>query len=652
MLKAAAFIAALFFGAPALAQNVTCFTATPGDSTNKCASTAFVQGAATTTATPHVATNAALAASAISKYTTGVWRDNYSASVKSGPLFWFPQTGTCVANGMTNDGGSCVDTTAGDGNSWIAWVSPAGADIMQFGADATGVADSASAINAAMAKACAIHVPGGTFKHSGISTTCTAASILGNGPGISNLVYTGTGVAISINGSGVDATFPNTTVKDVSLLTNQLGSSGSTALVIRQYQGISTHRYTRKVQINNVMFAGESTYTQGWTNGLVTYDTQQVEFTGTTFAGQGGCPTCTAAQNTVSQKAVTIVDTCTGSAISVPDVYEFSGVQIYNWDTGIHSDLATGCNGLQGIATVNTNMVNVNYGMNLALTPAQPLVQVTSSHINAFVSAIKASGLQDLVLDNSLFYIDPKSPTAAPKLIDLVDVLYCSIAGNEFQSFTSIAGGTPGTAIYFHAGSGICTIDASNTFKSTSSSWNYGIYMESGSQTITIDRPIFNGVFVTATIFDGNSLATTTNSAATIGSLIYAASVSIPNNAGTLVNMNTVLYQHNSGFSQLGGAKIPSNSGYRTARVCVGASWAANATGERWLFIRKNGSATYPGQVSVRGPAQATALALDQNMCSGPLPVVEGDYFDLVAYQNSGGALALNNPWFSLEITR
>jgi hypothetical protein len=45
MLKAAAFIAALLFGAPALAQNVTCFTAATGDRTNKCASTAFVQAA-------------------------------------------------------------------------------------------------------------------------------------------------------------------------------------------------------------------------------------------------------------------------------------------------------------------------------------------------------------------------------------------------------------------------------------------------------------------------------------------------------------------------------------------------------------------------------------------------------------------------------
>jgi hypothetical protein len=157
MLKVAIFIAALLFGAPALAQNITCFTASPADSSNKCASTAFVQGAVSTTAAPHVPTNAVLAASATSKYPTGVWRDDYAANAGAGPLWFTPLTGTCAANSLVNDGGNCVDAAGGNSfkSHYINVV-----NVAQFGTDLSGATNSLSTLQAAKNVAVAA---GGSF---------------------------------------------------------------------------------------------------------------------------------------------------------------------------------------------------------------------------------------------------------------------------------------------------------------------------------------------------------------------------------------------------------------------------------------------------------------------------------------------------------
>ncbi len=154
MLRIVIILFALLFGAPVFAQNVTCFTATFGDSTTKCASTQFVQGAVSSSSSnvaSHVPTNATLAGSLTSKFPNGVWRDDWSSGFGASPLWFTPLVGTCAANGQANDGGYCVNTTAGDGNSWLAWHPPeSGINVLQFGADPTGAAGAMDAINLAL----------------------------------------------------------------------------------------------------------------------------------------------------------------------------------------------------------------------------------------------------------------------------------------------------------------------------------------------------------------------------------------------------------------------------------------------------------------------------------------------------------------------
>ncbi len=95
-----------------------------------------------------VASIAALAAAPTASFSNGVWRTSPGQ-----PTFYLPQTGTCAENHLVNDGGACIDTTGGDGNSWKANFGPT-IQFEQFGAKGDGVADDSAAINRAIAYAC------------------------------------------------------------------------------------------------------------------------------------------------------------------------------------------------------------------------------------------------------------------------------------------------------------------------------------------------------------------------------------------------------------------------------------------------------------------------------------------------------------------
>lgn len=111
--------------------------------------TAIDSGISVTTINNRVPTLAALEAASTANYPTGVWRNDYAANFGARPLFYFPETGSCAANGRVNNGGSCVDAAAG--NSFYS--TPGVWHAMDFGADPTGFADAAPPLNAMFALA-------------------------------------------------------------------------------------------------------------------------------------------------------------------------------------------------------------------------------------------------------------------------------------------------------------------------------------------------------------------------------------------------------------------------------------------------------------------------------------------------------------------
>lgn len=78
-----------------------------------------------------VATNSVLATTSTATAPNGIWRIDYATGNGAPPLFYLPLTGTCAANSLVNDGGSCVNTTGG--NSWKAAIASTGVDARQWG---------------------------------------------------------------------------------------------------------------------------------------------------------------------------------------------------------------------------------------------------------------------------------------------------------------------------------------------------------------------------------------------------------------------------------------------------------------------------------------------------------------------------------------
>jgi hypothetical protein len=116
-----------------------------------------------------VADNATLAAAATSAFPAGVWRDDYASGNGAPPLFFTAQTGTCAANSMADDGGSCVDGAGG--NSWKARHGASGYDVRQWGAKCDGATNDTTAIQAAFAAK-------GNAKYILPEGTCIAAGLV------------------------------------------------------------------------------------------------------------------------------------------------------------------------------------------------------------------------------------------------------------------------------------------------------------------------------------------------------------------------------------------------------------------------------------------------------------------------------------------
>jgi hypothetical protein len=109
------------------------------------------QALGVTNAARTVATNADLALSSTIDFPAGIWRLDFAANRNAGPLFFLPQSGTCAAASMANDGGSCVDGAGG--NSFKAVHAAAGSSFRQWGCAGDGTTDDTACVQAAFTAA-------------------------------------------------------------------------------------------------------------------------------------------------------------------------------------------------------------------------------------------------------------------------------------------------------------------------------------------------------------------------------------------------------------------------------------------------------------------------------------------------------------------
>jgi hypothetical protein len=121
---------------------------------------------------------------------------------------------------------------------------------------------------------------------------------------------------------------------------------------------------------------------------------------------------------------------------------------------------------------------------------------------------------------------------------------------------------------------------------------------------------------------------------------------SVSNATATALGFLTWDYQHGGTFSVTGQTRVyaPRDGVYS---ISGNVYFAANATGFRWAYLRRNGSTSIAedarNAVTASGVGTLISVATDYYLSSG-------DYIELIAYQNSGGTLNVYKCHLSMSL--
>lgn len=162
-----------------------------------------------------------------------------------------------------------------------------------------------------------------------------------------------------------------------------------------------------------------------------------------------------------------------------------------------------------------------------------------------------------------------------------------------------------------------------------------------GSNATTLaNSGVAAGTYDTVTV-DAKGRVTVGSNAVVGCSLTNSANLSISHATFTIATFDTENYDtdgFHSTSSNTGRITIPAGKGGKYL-LTASFTWAANATGVREVFFRKNGGAVNPAdgalvcqQASIGG--NVTGMAL-----SAPVDLAAGDYVEILVYQDSGVAV-------------
>ncbi len=170
----------------------------------------------------------------------------------------------------------------------------------------------------------------------------------------------------------------------------------------------------------------------------------------------------------------------------------------------------------------------------------------------------------------------------------------------------------------------------------------------SQNEYVTMTRSADSSKWVITNVFKSQNPKYETQQPADIGCRIYNnTTISIPNNTLTVLTFNTTKYDtdnmHNNSFRT---SRITLN---RAGKYQFGTTqdWTASATGVRLLRVKINGGT----QISYNSTNALSTVGQDtQQQLVDEYIFAAGDYIEVYALQDSGGALNLNafGPGFTL----
>lgn len=100
-------------------------------------------------------------------------------------------------------------------------------------------------------------------------------------------------------------------------------------------------------------------------------------------------------------------------------------------------------------------------------------------------------------------------------------------------------------------------------------------------------------------------------------------------------------------------SRITVPRGYALVRFRCGAVFQCNSVGMRQIWLKKNGEmATFIGYISHASSGSTGNSSWSVTSCSPWIDCTPGDFFELIAYQESGGVLSLrgvHSTWLEAE---
>jgi hypothetical protein len=492
---------------PALAQNLTCPTRPPGDQSNACASTAFVQtavplaaitsltgpitatgpGAAATTIGAGVVTSSNLASGAAAT-NVGTLGGTLGGTLPSPSL---AGQSSATANQIPVFPGSSGVVTPTSATTWFdnAYCNTVGFLIVRFtgawtcskfvaanpvwwGADPTGASDSTSALNGALSASNVVEFPAGKFKFlSAITYNLPAGinsvTVKGQGQDVTILTWPNASGGMTFNYAGISSSVH---LRDLSFTTGT--TAGGTAVTLTLASSVANPAVFAQSDFYRVTFRGDDGYavTDYWSTDVAVANVSNVNWEGVAMYGA----------STPNGNGITLVGLPGSSTYGVQ--YNVAKSTFESLNQGI-----TYGSFVQGVTVDQCNFTGSNQGIISLSSQTGTLAQlaVTNSQFGITANSAGLVTLTPIVetqIANNLFIALGSNATA----INLSQNAHFTITGNEITSSTVT--GTGGILIGTSGGGSRGNITGNDIF-----GFGTGISLQSGAININVQSNTLTG---------------------------------------------------------------------------------------------------------------------------------------------------------------
>jgi len=246
-----------------------------------------------------------------------------------------------------------------------------------------------------------LRIPAGTHEHSGKIVRTSSISIIGEGKGISRLVFSGLGSGIEFNLSAGGTNHQPVNLQDFTMFATAANAGTALRLVYPPTEGVAGGLSSfPSCHIEDVAFLPDPDISQSyWTGGMQLVNARHAKIVRPYYKGRGGTPPPT------GTFGIRLTNAATDPFILNP--------QVYNAHRAIYCDatseaVAAG-HQAEGVHIVHPNLVEVIRGIELSTLRKEAGLHVTKGHISAHEFGVLLERRFHATIEGTLIFKDSGS---------------------------------------------------------------------------------------------------------------------------------------------------------------------------------------------------------------------------------------------------